>query len=302
MKAAVIHEYGSPDELKFEDMPDPSPGPGEVLIRTAATSINPLDVKMRSGAVKEYFPVSFPAILGWDVSGTVEKVGPGVKNFSKGDRVFGQTAQADATMCVVKVADLARVPDGMDLVSVAALPTVTTTGAELAALALEGKKGGTLLVTGAAGNVGRSAVFVAKEKGATVIAGVRKGQIEEARALGADRILALDDETAVAGLELLDAIADTVSGPTATKLIGKLKQGGVFASVLSAPTNAAEYPSISVKTMQVKADPRVLSHMAEAVRSGRLSIPLGQRFALKDANKAHAAAEKGAAGKILLVA
>lgn len=302
MKAAVIHAYGSPDELKFEDMPDPSPGPGEVLIRTAATSINPLDVKMRSGAVKEYFPVSFPAILGWDVSGTVEEVGPGVKNFTKGDKVFGQTAQADATMCVVKGADLARVPDGMDLVSVAALPTVTTTGAELAALALEGKKGGTLLVTGAAGNVGRSAVFVAKEKGATVIAGVRKGQIEEARALGADRILALDDETALAGLELLDAIADTVNGPTATKLIGKLKQGGVFASVLSAPTNAAEYPSIAVKTMQVKADPKVLLHMAEAVRSGKLAIPLGQRFALKDANKAHAAAEKSAAGKILLVA
>jgi NADPH:quinone reductase-like Zn-dependent oxidoreductase len=302
MKAAVIHEYGSPDELKFEDMPDPSPGPGEVLIRTAATSINPLDVKMRSGAVKEYFPVSFPAILGWDVSGTVANVGPGVKTFTKGDKVFGQTAQADATMCVVKVADLARVPDGMDLVSVAALPTVTTTGAELAALALEGKNGGTLLVTGAAGNVGRSAVFVAKDKGATVIAGVRKGQTEEARALGADRILALDDETAIAGLELLDAIADTVNGTTATKLIGKLKQGGVFASVLSAPTNAAQYPSIAVKTMQVKADPRVLSHMAEAVRAGRLSIPLGQRFGLKDANKAHAAAEKGAAGKILLVA
>ena len=302
MKAAVIHQYGSPDELKFEDMPDPSPGPGEVLIRTAATSINPLDVKMRSGAVKEYFPVSFPAILGWDVSGTVEKVGTGVKHFTKGDKVFGQTAQADATMCVVTGADLARVPDGMDLVSVAALPTVTTTGAELAALALEGKKGGTLLVTGAAGNVGRSAVFVAKEKGATVIAGVRKAQIEEARALGADRILALDDEKAVAGLELLDAIADTVNGPTATKLIGKLKQGGVFASVLGAPANAAEYPSIAVKTMQVKADPKVLLHMAEAVRSGKLSIPLGQRFALKDANKAHAAAEKSAAGKILLVA
>jgi NADPH:quinone reductase-like Zn-dependent oxidoreductase len=302
MKAAVIHAYGSPDELKFEDMPDPSPGPGEVLIRTAATSINPLDLKIRSGALKEYFPVSLPAILGWDVSGTVEKAGPGVKDFMKGDKVFAQTAHSDATMCVVKVADLARVPDEMDLVSVAALPTVTTTGAELAALALEGKKDGTVLVTGATGNVGRSAVFAAKEKGATVIAGVRKTQIEEARALGADRILALDDATAVAGLELLDAIADTVNGPTAAKLIGKLKQGGVFATVLSAPTNAAEYPSIAVRTMEVKADPQVLLHMAEAVRSGRLSIPLGQRFALKDANKAHAAAEKGAAGKILLVA
>jgi NADPH:quinone reductase-like Zn-dependent oxidoreductase len=241
MKAAVIRAYGSPDELKFEDIPDPCPGPGEVLIRTAATSINPLDLKMRSGG-QGIFSSVFSRDPGLDVSGTVEKVGSGVTNFTKGDKVFAQTAQADATMCVVKVADLARVPDGMDLVSVAALPTVTTTGAELAALALEGKKGGALLVTGSAGNVGRSAVFVAKEKGATVIAGVRKGQIEEARALGTDRILALDDETAVAGLELLDAIADTVNGPTATKLIGKLKQGGVFASVLSAPTKAAEYP------------------------------------------------------------
>lgn len=302
MKAAVIHAYGSPDELKFEDVADPSPGPDEVLIRTAAASINPLDLKIRSGAVKQYFPVSFPAILGWDVSGTVEKAGPGVKNFTKGDKVFAQTAHSDATMCLVKVADLARVPDGMDLVSIAALPTVTTTGAELAALALEGKKGGTLLITGAAGNVGRSAVFAAKEKGATVIAGVRKGQIEEAQSLGADRILALDDDNAVASLELLDAIADTVNGVTAIKLIGKLKQGGVFATVLGSPTNAAEYPSVTVKTMQVKANPQVLLHMAEAVRSGKLSIPLGQRFALKDANKAHAAAEKGAAGKILLVA
>jgi NADPH:quinone reductase-like Zn-dependent oxidoreductase len=302
MKAAVIHAYGSPDELKFEDMPDPSPGPGEVLIRTAATSINPLDLKIRSGAFKEYFPLSLPAILGWDVSGTVEKAGPGVKDFTKGDKVFAQTAHSDATMCVVKGADLARVPDGMDLVSAAALPTVTTTGAELAALALEGKKDGTVLVTGATGNVGRSAVFAAKEKGATVIAGVRKRQIEEARTLGADRILALDDDTAVAGLELLDAIADTVNGVTATKLIGKLKQGGVFATVLSAPTNAAKYPSIAVRTMEVKADRQVLLRMAEAVRSGKLSIPLGQRFALKDANKAHAAAEKGATGKILLVA
>ena len=190
----------------------------------------------------------------------------------------------------------------MDLVSAAALPTVTTTGAELAALALAGKKGGTLLVTGAAGNVGRSAIFAAKEKGATVIAGVRKAQIEEARALGADRVLALDDDSAVATLEALDAIADTVNGVTAAKLIGKLKQGGVFATVLGPPSNAAEYPSIAVKTMEVKADPQVLLHMAEAVQSGKLSIPLGQRFALKDANKAHAAAEKGATGKILLVA
>src|SRR5258708_19775126 len=93
MKAAVIHAYGSPDELKFEDMPDPSPGPGEVLIRTAATSINPLDVKMRSGAAKEYFHVSFPAIRGWHVSGTVEKFAPVVKNFTIATNFFDHPHQ-----------------------------------------------------------------------------------------------------------------------------------------------------------------------------------------------------------------
>ena len=158
MKAAVIHAYGGPEVLKYEDYPDPTPGSGEVLVRVAASSINPIDLKNRSGAVKEFFPVAFPGILGLDVSGIVEAVGSGVETFVPGDKVFGHATQTYASFCVVKASELAGIPTGMDPGDAAALPTVTMTGAQLAELALDGTQGRTVLVTGAVGNVGRRAL------------------------------------------------------------------------------------------------------------------------------------------------
>jgi len=301
MKAAVIHAYGGPEELKLEERPDPIAGPGYVLVSVAATSVNPFDLKIRSGVLKDFFRLTFPAILGFDVSGVVEAVGPGVESFRRGDRVFGQATQTYASLCVVKATDLVRVPSDMDTVDVAALPTVTTTGSQLADLATRAQRSGTVLVTGAVGNVGRSAVFAAKSKGWTVIAGVRTAQVEQGKATGADRVVALDDEESLASLESVDAVADTVSGPTADKLAGKVKKGGTFASVIAPPTNAAAYPNVTIETMQVKPTPATLIAMAQAVRDGKLTIPLGQRFALADADKAHAAAEKSAFGKLLLL-
>jgi NADPH:quinone reductase-like Zn-dependent oxidoreductase len=303
MKAVVIHEYGGPEVLKYEDVPDSVPGPGEVLVRVAASSVNPADLKIRSGAMKHFMTFTFPGIPGLDVSGTVEAIGSHVEtSVAPGERVFAHAARTYASRCVVKAATLAKVPEGMDLVEIAALPTVTTTGAQLAALALEGNSGGVVLVTGAAGNVGRSAVFAAKERGATVIAGVLKRQVEEARKTGADRVIALDDADALKSLEPLDAVADTLAGSIAELLIGKVKKGGIFATVLTPPGNAASYPAVKVRPMTVKPDTKTLVHMARAVQAGKLEIPLGPRFALGDASEAHAAAEKGVAGKILLLA
>jgi NADPH:quinone reductase-like Zn-dependent oxidoreductase len=301
MKAVVMNEYGGPEVLKYEDVPDPVPGSGEVLVRVAATSVNPFDLKIRSGAVKDFVPFAFPGILGLDVSGTVEAIGPQVETFLPGDKVFAHGTQTYASLCVVKAVNLGKVPEGMDLVEVAALPTVTTTGAQLASLALDEKSSGTVFVTGAVGNVGRSAVFTAKDRGATAIAGVLKRQLEEARKTGADLVLALDDVDALKSLEPLDAVADTIGGSVAELLIGKIKTGGAFATVLGPPGNAASYPVVKVRPMTVKPDTKTLVHMARAVQAGKLKIPLGPRFALKDASKAHAAAEKGAVGKILLL-
>jgi NADPH:quinone reductase-like Zn-dependent oxidoreductase len=301
MKAVVVHRYGGPEVLKFEDYPDPAPGPGEVLVRVAATSVNPIDYKRRAGLTKDFYPIQFPGLIGVDIAGTVVKIGPGVEGFSAGDQVFAMAANTYAELCVVNAATLAKIPKGLDLIQAAALPLVTTTGNQLIS-ASRIKAGQTVLVVGAAGNVGRSAVFTAKQRGATVIAGVLKTQMDEAKTIGADQVLATDDDNAIANLPMLDVVADTVNGKTAEKLIAKVKPGGVFASVLGAPQNAAKFTSLKVVPVVAKPDTKTLQFMAVAVRDGKLMIPISRKLPLSKAAEAQAAAEKGGVGKVLLVA
>ena len=301
MKAVVVHQYGGPEVLKFEEYPDPVPGPGEVLVRVAASSVNPIDYKRRAGLTKDFYPLKFPGLIGVDLSGTVAKIGPGVEDFSVGDQVFAMADNTYAELCVVKADVLAKVPKGLDLIQAAALPLVTTTGNQLL-LATGVKAGQTVLIVGAAGNVGRSAVFTAKARGAIVVAGVLKRQIDDAKNVSADRFVATDDDTAIANLSPLDAVADTVGGRTAEKLIARVKPEGVYASVVGAPQNAAEYPSVKVVKVFSKFDRKTLGFMAEAVRDGKLVIPIGLKLPLSEAAKAQAMAEKGGVGKILLVA
>src|SRR3984885_8905128 len=301
MKAVVVHQYGGPEVLKFEEYPDPVPGAGELLVRVAATSVNPIDYKRRAGLTKDFYPLTFPGLIGVDMSGTGGKLGPGVDGFAVGDQVFAMADNTYAQLCVVKAAALAKVPKGLDLVQAAALPLATVTGNQL----LSGtgiKAGQTVLVVGAVGNVGRSAVFTAKERGVTVIAGVLKRQTDEAKTVGADQVVATDDDAAIANLAPLDAVADAVGGRTAEKLIAKVKAGGVYASVVELPQNAAKYPSVKVVHVFSKFDRKTLEFMAEAVRDGKLVIPISQKLPLSEAAEAQAAAEKGGVGKILLVA
>ena len=132
MKAIVVHQYGGPEVLKFEDYPDPVPGPGEVLVRVAAASVNPIDYKRRAGLTKDFYPIQFPGLIGVDMAGTVVKIGPGVEGFSVGDQVFAMADNTYAELCVVNAAVLAKVPKGLDLIQAAALPLVTMTGNQLA--------------------------------------------------------------------------------------------------------------------------------------------------------------------------
>src|SRR5579863_921125 len=112
MKAIIVSQYGGPEVMKFGDWPDPSPGKGEVLVRVAATSVNPIDMKRRSGQFKAYEPINFPDVLGVDVAGTVVSCGPDVQGFSAGDRVFGIGDHTYAELCVVKAESLAKIPAG----------------------------------------------------------------------------------------------------------------------------------------------------------------------------------------------
>jgi NADPH:quinone reductase-like Zn-dependent oxidoreductase len=302
MKAVVLREYGGPEKLSYEDVPDPVAGEGEVLVRVAATSVNPIDFKLRSGSFKDFMPLQFPAILGNDFSGIVRQVGTGVSGFAPGDKVMGVADNSDAEIVVAKMDAVTLVPEGLDLVEAAALPVVTMTGEQLISKGTGIQSGQTVLITGATGNVGRAAVRTAKKAGAVVIAGVRKAQSKTAAELGVDEVLALDDADAVEKLGFIDAVADTVGGTTAEKLIAKVKQGGVFASVVGLPANAKLHPTVKTVSVVMHPDMPALRSLAEDVVAGRLVIPIDRMVPLADAGAAQAAAQKGGIGKVLLLA
>lgn len=302
MNAIVIYAYGGPDVLRYEPFADPTAGPGEVLVRVVASSVNPIDLMRRSGKFKDRAPIEFPGILGVDVAGTVVAVGPGVSGFAAGDKVYALAGRAYAELCVVKASDAAKVPDGMDLAAAAAVPLVVTTGTQLVTDGIKAAAGQTVLVTGAVGSVGRAAVFAAKTSGATVIAAVRGKQADEAESVGADQVIATDDSAAVAALPQLDAVADTIGGEAAAQFLGKIKAGGAFASVVGIPVTAATFPTVRASFVRARHDAAILTAAGQAVRDGKLVLPIGKTFPLRDAAAAHAAVEaKTISGKVLLV-
>ncbi|HEX4308699.1 MAG TPA: NADP-dependent oxidoreductase [Acidobacteriaceae bacterium] len=302
MKAVVLYEYGDVNNLKFENDWQETPiGPDEVRVRVRATSINPIDWKLRSGAAQARMPLKFPAILGRDLAGEVDHFGPDVTGFKKGQRVLALANATYAEFTTVKANILAPIPDGLSFEQAAALPLVLTTGAQLIERAVQVQSGWTILVTGALGGVGRTAVHVARKHGAHVLAGVKSSQREEAAKLGAERVIALDDEKDIASLSNLDAIADTVNGETIAKLLGAMKPGGILGSVLGEP-KAAAGKNIQVRAFMAQPDASRLYQLAEDVAHGEFSIPIAKKFPLEKAGEAQDFAENGhAGGKVLLI-
>jgi NADPH:quinone reductase-like Zn-dependent oxidoreductase len=304
MKAVVLNEYGGPEDLKFEeDVPDPLTGGNTVLIAATAASVNPIDWKLRSGSLQQRSPLSFPAILGRDVSGIVRKVGANVKHFKAGDRVLALTNKTYAELVAVDDSDVTHLPDGVDLADAAAIPLISLTGDQLVRLATNVQKGQVVLVTGALGGVGRAAVHTAKKLGAQVIAGVRGNELEAARSLGVSGVLAIDDDKAIENFALVDAIADTVGGDVAAKLIARVKPGGSFGYTTMLPDGAsAKNPTVKTARVGAKPDPSKVREFADDVRDGKFVLPIGRRLPLRDAAEAHRLGEKGGIGKIILLA
>ena len=303
MKAVVLHEYGGPEKLKFEDnVPDPRISGDTVLIAATAASVNPIDWKMRSGARQKDFPLSFPAILGRDVSGVVRAVGANVKHFKAEDRVLALSNATYAELVAVNDSDVTHLPDGVGLADAAAIPLIALTGDQLVRLATNVQKGQFVLITGALGSVGRAAVHTAKKIGAQVIAGVRGKEVDGARSLGVSDVLAIDDDEAIEKFRLVDAIADTVGGEVATKLIVKIRQRGSLGYTAVLPQTAATLnPAVKIKRVLAQADPSKVREFADDVRDGKFVLPIGRRMPLHDAAEAHVLGEKGGIGKILLL-
>ena len=304
MRAVVLHEYGGPEKLKFEDnVPEPQVSGSTVLIAAAAASVNPIDWKLRSGVMQKMYPLSLPAILGRDVSGIVRVVGTNVKHFKAGDRVLALSNKTYAELVAVDDSDVTHLPDGVDLKDAAAIPLISLTGDQLVRLATNVKQGQVVLITGALGSVGRAAVHTAKKIGAQVIAGVRGKELEAASSLGVSDVLAIDDDQAIENFRFVDAIADTVGGEVAAKLIARVKPGGSFGYTAVLPESAAaKNPTVKITRVGARPDASKVREFADDVRDGKFVLPIGRRMPLRDAAEAHVLGQKGGIGKILLLA
>jgi NADPH:quinone reductase-like Zn-dependent oxidoreductase len=301
MKAVLLYEYGGPEQLRYEDTEVPDYGDNEVLVKVGATSVNPVDWKIRSGEARDRFPVEFPGILGRDLAGEVVASGSSVSGFAKGMRVMALANGTYAEYAVAKADTLAPIPDALSIEQAGSLPLVTTTGAQLIERAVKVTAGQTVLITGALGSVGRTAVHVARKHGAHVIAGVRAKEKDQAALLAVDSVVAIDDEKEIATLHDIDAIADTVGGVAIQRLMKALRSGGVLGSVLGKPPGAEKY-NIRVEAFMAQPDASRLYELADNVARGEFAIPIGRTLPLKEIQEAHRLAEQGGAGgKIVLI-
>jgi NADPH:quinone reductase-like Zn-dependent oxidoreductase len=235
------------------------------------------------------------------VSGIVRTVGSNVHNFKVGDRVAAFSNATYAELVAVESSLVTHLPDGVELIDAAAIPLISLTGDQLVRVATKVRQGQTILISGALGSVGRAAVHTAKKLGARIVAGVRSRQLSEAAALETWRVVAIDDDEQIAGLGAVDAVADTVGGDTAMKLLRKVRDGGSFgyASVLTEAAKA-QYPGIEIKRVFARADPSKVREFADDIRDGKFNLPIARRMPLREAAEAHRLGEKGGIGKIIL--
>jgi NADPH:quinone reductase-like Zn-dependent oxidoreductase len=306
MHAIRIHEFGGPEVLKWEDAPRPIPAAGEVLIKVYATSVNPIDWKIREGAAKEKFPTTFPLILGWDVSGVIEELGNNVKNFEKGDEVYSRpdpTKNGTYAEYVVVKADLInRKPTSIDHLKAAAVPLAGLTAWQGLFDYGNLQSGERVFIPGASGGVGTFAVQFAKWKGAFVIVTSSEKNIEFLTELGADEVIDYKKENFEDRLRDVDLVFDTLGGQTQKRSLQILKNGGRLVTTVK-PENEKEAAerNIHVKGYMAKSDPEDLEQIAVLIDEGKVSPVIAKIFPLELAAEAQQLSKEGhVRGKIIL--
>lgn len=300
MKAALLNAYGDTDQFSYGDVPTPTAGAGEVLVKVEASSFNPVDLYIRQGYLAERMPIEMPAILGLDLAGTVESVGPGVTDYKPGDRVVSklpiQGPGSHAEYAVAKAEHLAHLPDNLSFEAGATLPLAGLTGRQ-AVDALGEIKGKRVLVTGALGAVGRATVQYLKERGAIPVAGVRASRVAEAKALGLEAI-----DIDAPGEPTFDAAVANVGGPTAAAAIALVRDGGALTAVAGVPEGANADNRITVTNILAVENAAMLQATVDAAGRGDLVIPIAHTFRLSELGEGHKRAAAGqVGGKIIFV-
>jgi len=306
MKAIRIHEFGGPEVLKLENAPRPKTGADEVLIKVFATSVNPVDWKIRNGQRKKKFPTSFPLIPGWDVSGEIEEVGSGIKNFRRGDEVYSRTDLtrngAYAEFVVVKADQVEMKPKSIDHEQAAAVPLAGLTAWQ--GLFDHGhlQPGQKVLIHAASGGVGTFAVQFAKWKGAFVAATTSKENINFVKQLGANEVIDYKKEKFEDKLKDIDLVFDTIGGATQKRSLKVLKNGGRLITTLK-PENQGEAKAknIHVEGFTAQSYPEELEQIAQLIDAGKVKPVITVIMPLERAAEAQKLSEEGhTRGKIVL--
>jgi NADPH:quinone reductase-like Zn-dependent oxidoreductase len=307
MQAVVIDRFGAPDVLHLAERPRPEPQPGEVLVRVHCVGVNYIDALTRAGSG---VPVPrFPAVLGWDLAGTVVALGTGVTRFREGDAVFGMArfpalAEAYAEYVTAPAHQLAIKPPPLSDANAASAPMVTLT----AWLALFGqgelRAGQRVFIHGASGGVGHVAVQLARAAGAEVIGAASSAQHAFVTGLGATQVVDYAGDAIERAVRPVDLAVDHRGGDDFVRLLGVVRPGGVIATLKGADAageRAAAANNIRVERIFVEPNGEVLERLAERLASGELRVAVGRTLPLAEAPAAHSLVERARGGERIVL-
>jgi NADPH:quinone reductase-like Zn-dependent oxidoreductase len=306
MKAIRINEYGGRETLRYEDAPIPEPKAGELLVWVKAAAVNPVDVWVREGQLKELLKHELPLIPGWDASGVIEAVGEGVSKFDVGDAVFARPGTARqgtyAEYAVIHEREAAFKPQTLDHIRAAAVPLAALTAWQ--ALFEAGKlfEGQTVLIHGAAGGVGHFAVQFAKHVGARVLATASARNQEFVSLLGADAVIDYGAARFEEAADGVDVVLDTVGGETQERSFEVLRERGRLISIVSEPSrDLAESKNVYAQLLVARPDGELLARICKMLDRGEVSPTVEVVLPLAEARRAHELIESGhTRGKIVL--
>ena len=308
MMAWRVHAYGPPDVLKFESIPRPDPGPGEVLVKVEAAGVGPWDGWIRAG--KSALPQPLPLTLGSDLAGEVVAVGPGVSYPRVGEQVYGVTntqfVGAYAEYAVASAAMVSSKPTSLSSAEAASVPVVGVTARQALFDHAQLKTRQTVLIHGAAGNVGAYAVQLAARAGLRTIATAATADAASLRSLGADEVIDYRTGQFEDNVRDVDAVIDLVGGDTQTRSFRVLRRGGRLISAVSAPDqNLARTHGVEAAFFLVEVTTKDLAELAKLIDDGKLQPNVGVVLPLTDALQAHLMLEgqrPHPKGKIVLAA
>jgi NADPH:quinone reductase-like Zn-dependent oxidoreductase len=280
MKAVLVRQWGGFDAATIEDVERPVPGPGEILVRIKATSINPLDWKIREGYMQEFVPL--PLMLGSDLAGDIVEVGEGVEGWEVGTPIYGMKGMrggAFADYTTVLPNEIAKKPTTLSYVEAASIPHAAVTAWECLFTAADLQAGQRVLIHAAAGGVGHFAVQFAKMKGAYVIGTASARHEAFLRTLGIDELIDYTTTPFESVIKDVDMVLDSIGFETTTRSLGVLKSGGTLVCIVTPPDfEAAAQRGVHAKYVGGQASSAILTEIATLIDDGRIKPSLQQSF------------------------